>query len=105
MKNGKTLKWLLTLACLLAALCAFTLAANAAIVDSGYCGAEGDGSNLIWTLDNFGTLTISGTGTMKSYDSSGSYPNYCTTAPWGGSPSKAEQVKTVIIQDSVTSIG
>ena len=33
MKNGKTLKWLLTLACLLAALCAFTLAANAKSVE------------------------------------------------------------------------
>ena len=28
------------------------------IVDSGTCGAEGDGSNLTWTLDSDGVLTI-----------------------------------------------
>ena len=34
----------------------------AGIVDSGTCGAEGDGSNLTWTLDSEGVLTISGSG-------------------------------------------
>ena len=35
--------------------------ANAAdIVASGTCGAEGDGSNLTWVLDEDGVLTISG---------------------------------------------
>ena len=42
-------------------------AAKAAVVDSGTCGAEGDGSNLVWTLDDMGTLTISGHGTMKDF--------------------------------------
>ena len=41
------------------------LTAHAVIVDSGVCGAEGDGSNLIWTLDDAGMLTISGKGEMK----------------------------------------
>ena len=101
MKNGKTLKWLLTLACLLAALCVFTLAANAAI--SGTCGA-----NLTWTLDDNGTLTISGTGKMNDYDHYDDYDLYYnsySTAPWGGSVSNANRVKTVVIENGVTSIG
>ena len=55
---------------------------------SGTCG-----DNLTWTL-NGGTLTISGTGAMKNYSSS--------TAPWYSSRSS---IKTVIIEDGVTSIG
>ena len=41
------------------------LAANAAVVDSGTCGAEG--ANVTWTLDDNGTLTISGEGNMEDY--------------------------------------
>ena len=40
----------------------------AGIVDNGICGAEGDGSNLTWTLDRDGVLTISGSGDMHGYD-------------------------------------
>ena len=40
-------------------------AAAATIVDSGTCG-----SNLTWTLDSEGTLTISGEGEMDGYLSS-----------------------------------
>ena len=36
--------------------------AHAAIVDSGECG-----DNLTWTLDDEGTLTIRGTGSMNDY--------------------------------------
>ena len=64
------------------------------IVDSGTCGAEGDGSNLTWTLDSDGVLTISGSGDMYDYGSSG--------APWYGSRSR---VKSAVIADGVTSIG
>ena len=63
------------------------------IVDSGTCGAEGDGSNLTWTLDSEGTLTISGTGAMKDY-------TYDDAAPW-----KNAEVKTVVMDNGVTSIG
>ena len=35
-------------------------AAEPTIVDSGNCGANGD--NITWTLDDAGTLTISGEG-------------------------------------------
>ena len=64
------------------------------IVDSGTCGAEGDGSNLTWTLNSEGVLTISGTGAMKEYDP--------YKAPWYDSRSR---VKSAVIADGVTSIG
>ena len=67
------------------------LVANfAQIVASGYCGGEGDGTNLTWVLDNNGTLTISGTGAMddgqKWYDQRG-------------------DIKSAVIENGVTSIG
>ncbi len=70
-------------------LCALLLpgrGAQAAI--SGTCGAEGDGSNLTWTLDDSGKLTISGTGLMRD-----------KYRPWGTS------IKAVVIESGVTSIG
>ena len=60
----------------------------------GTCGAEGDGSNLTWTLNSEGVLTISGTGAMKEYDP--------YKAPWYDSRSR---VKSAVIADGVTSIG
>ena len=63
-------------------------------VASGTCGAEGDGSNLTWTLDSDGVLTISGTGAMKEYDP--------YKAPWYGSSSR---VKSAVVAEGVTSIG
>ena len=74
-------------------------AAEPTIVDSGNCGK--DGSNVTWTLDSAGLLTISGEGEMAEY----TYTNdslskkYITSAPWGN------RVKSVSIQDGVTSIG
>lgn len=65
-----------------------------AAVKSGTCGAESDGSNLTWTLDSEGVLTISGSGDMYDYGSS--------SAPWHGSRSR---VKSAVIADGVTSIG
>ena len=66
------------------------------VVASGTCGAEGNGSNLTWTLDSEGVLTISGSGDMYNYGSSD------FSAPWDGSRSR---VKSVVIADGVTSIG
>ena len=66
------------------------------VVASGTCGAEGNGSNLTWTLDSEGVLTISGSGDMYNYGSSD------FSAPWDGSRSR---VKSVVIADDVTSIG
>ncbi len=59
------------------------------IVASGTCG-----ENLTWTIDDEGTLTISGTGAMTDYLSS--------YAPWY---SIRSSIKKVIIEDGVTSIG
>ncbi|MBE7005387.1 MAG: hypothetical protein E7425_14115 [Ruminococcaceae bacterium] len=65
--------------------------ARAAVVASGTCGA--DGSNLTWTLDDSGKLTISGTGKMKNY--------FYNESPFYNN----QQINTVVIQNGVTSIG
>ena len=65
------------------------------VVDSGTCGAEGDGSNLTWTLTDDGTLTISGEGAMMLGWTYGNQPWYdCQSG-----------INTIIIADGVTSIG
>ena len=61
-----------------------------AVVDSGTCGA-----NLTWTLDDAGTLTISGTGAMEDYERYGE-----NTAPWYG-----RNIKTAILEKGVLTIG
>ena len=74
-------------------------AAEPTIVDSGNCSK--DGSNVTWTLDSAGLLTISGTGEMADYESKtdSASGEEITTAPWGN------QAKTVVIGDGVTGIG
>ncbi len=67
----------------------FTTKAGAAT--SGTCG-----TNLTWTLDDEGTLTISGTGAMTNYSS------YYSPVPWY---QNRNSVKKVIIEKGVTSIG
>ena len=69
-------------------------AAEPTIVDSGNCGK--DGSNVTWTLDSAGLLTISGTGEMADYE-------YNST-PWYDYKYKSE-IKDAVITDGVTSIG
>ncbi|MCR4671782.1 MAG: leucine-rich repeat domain-containing protein [Lachnospiraceae bacterium] len=64
----------------------------AEIVDSGDCGA--DGSNVTWTFDDEGLLTISGNGAMADYTEDG--------APWN---SQSSDIISVYIDDGVTSIG
>ena len=77
--------------CLLLLSCVLSMPASAAnIVDSGYCGGEGDGTNLMWTLDSDGLLTISGEGEMEN-DLFGF--------------EKSANIKTVKINNGVTSIG
>ena len=88
----RLLSFVLAVLMIASLLPATALAAD--IVDSGTCGAEGDGSNLAWTLDSEGVLTISGSGDMHGYGSS--------DAPWYGSRSR---VKSAVIAEGVTSIG
>ena len=92
MKNRfKLLSFLLALFLLLG-----VIPVNAFVnLESGTCG-----ENVTWTLDVDGLLTISGTGAMFDYGSA-----YSNSAPWGGSDDKANRVKTVVINNGVTSIG
>ena len=65
------------------------------------------GKNLIWTLDNDGTLTISGFGKMDDYDAIYSEPDEYggsfllrTTAPWYG-----RTIYRVVVEEGVERIG
>lgn len=69
---------------------------QAEAVTSGTCGAEGDGSNLRWSLSG-GVLTISGTGAMKDWEFYGN-----NVSPWEESK---DQITRVVIKSGVTSIG
>ena len=91
----RLLSFVLVVLMIASLLPATALAAD--IVDSGTCGAEGDGSNLTWTLDSEGLLTIGGTGAMKGY--SDVHYNY---APW---KYREIKIKKVLIDNGVTSIG
>lgn len=62
-----------------------------AVVDSGNCGVSG--SNVTWSLDSDGVLTISGSGAMKDYD--------FNEMPW---VSRRDAIKRVVIKEGVTSI-
>ncbi|MBR2041425.1 MAG: leucine-rich repeat protein [Oscillospiraceae bacterium] len=108
------------LALVLFAILAMTLSITAFaadIVASGYCGGEGDGTNLTWTLTKDGVLTISGTGRMADYQNNFSGEHiekpavpfgygggeYETgTAPWDF---YSGSVKKLILSEGVTYIG
>ena len=77
---------LLTLCMLVSIISAVPITASAAT--SGTCG-----DNLTWTLDDNGTLTISGTGRMWDWDS--------WNSPWFNN----DNVKNAVINNGVTSIG
>ena len=64
------------------------LPVTAFAADSGSCG-----ENLAWTLDENGTLTISGSGEMTDFEE---------RSPWY---SLSDSIKAVVIQDGVRSIG
>ena len=61
------------------------------VVDSGTCG-----QNLTWTLNQAGTLCISGNGEMKGWNSG--------SAPWYRY-GRDDEIKKVIIEEGITSIG
>lgn len=79
-------------AAMLVAMCPQVLpleAQAATITASGTCG-----TSLTWTLDDSGTLTISGTGAMADYSAPGQ-------VPWNSSRSA---VKKVVIESGITGI-
>ena len=67
----------------------FSATVKAEVIDSGPCGPD-----VIYTLDDTQTLTISGTGKMDDFTKS--------TIPWADHWTK---IRHVIIDDGVTSIG
>ena len=87
----KLLRCLLTLCMLSTIIAVLPITANAAT--SGQCG-----DNVYWTLDDNGTLTISGTGAMYDYDLGAGCDNY----PYWY---QRTDVDKVIINDGVSSIG
>ncbi len=86
-KRGLSL--LLALCMLLSVFSALPITASAA--SSGQCG-----DNVYWTLDDDGTLTISGTGDMWDWS-----VNENNKSPWTDN----ENIKNVIIESGVTRIG
>ena len=65
---------------------------------SGYCGGEGDGTNLTWAFNTeTGVLTISGSGAMQDWSSEES-------VPWYSSKSNISSV-VFASESNVTSIG
>ncbi len=81
---------------LVLAICLTAGAVIAAPV-TGFADASGQcGDNLTWTLDDDGTLTISGTGDMWDWPYPSGY------SPWYNIK---ESVKKVTIKDGVTSVG
>ena len=87
MKHIKRFLSGLLVLCLMASMIPVTARA----AESGTCG-----KNLTWTLSNDGTLTISGTGAMDNFYPYENYPS------WDG---YAYQIRKVIIESGVTSIG
>ena len=72
------------------------------IVDSGFCGAQGD--NLTWTLYADGELVISGEGKMDWYyvNLNGEDDFLEVLPPWYG---YYNQIKVITLEEGVTSIG
>ena len=74
-------------------------ASAVAIVDSGYYGGEGDGTNISWTLDADGVLTVSGTGNMKG----STYPE--PENAWSGWDHLRDSIRQVVVTEGVATIG
>lgn len=63
---------------------------GSAIVDSGFCGAEGNEENVMWALYENGTLVISGSGKMADI----------YIAPWDEG-----SIRSVVVKQGVTNVG
>ena len=84
----RVLSFLLIFAVIIAYAPVMPVTANA--VASGTCG-----DSLTWTLDDAGTLTISGTGAMEDYASA-------SVSPWYNIK---DFIKQIVIENGITSIG
>ena len=65
------------------------------IIPANFVAGGTCGDSVTWVLYGDGTLIISGSGAMNSY-------KYATDSPWA---SLTSSIKTLIIEDGVTSIG
>lgn len=92
---------IMLMVCLLLSLLPTMALAATTTVASGYCGE--DGTNLRWSLDSSGNLTISGTGRMKNGYISYEDGNMIIHRP--GWDNVAQQIKSVSIGSFVTYIG
>ena len=98
----------LVFACVLAIPAQVQAAEEPEIIDSGTCG-----DNLTWTLDDEGTLTISGTGDMYNYywpEAEYGYAYGYYYCPWtydemSNGMGEDWYISTVVIANGVTSIG
>lgn len=71
-------------------------AANAEVVATGNCGPTGNETNVTWTLDDQGTLTLNGTGATTIVD----YAK--TDQPWYNYVS---QITNVVVNEGITDLG
>ena len=69
------------------------LLAEEDILAQGTCGAEGDGSNVTWVLTTDGTMILSGTGDVASYETK--------DAPWYD---YRKQILGLEVQKGITSV-
>ena len=93
----QSLAVLLSATLLLTAVPFAASAAEVAPQEQSVGATSGTTGDCTWTLDDNGTLTISGNGAMGNYYYDSSYG--ITDAPWGAN------IKTVVIEGGVTSIG
>ena len=67
---------------------------------SGYCGAEGEGTNLEWNITADGTLVISGEGAMRDFDFD--FDNDKPATPWY---EYRDEIKGLVLEEGITTIG
>ena len=87
----KLIAWLLVICMAISLLPAAALADTAAT--SGTCG-ENSGDNVVWALDDNGTLTISGNGRMMSVSDK-------SRVPWA---SYIKDIKSVVVEEGVETL-